>query len=92
MIKERLVLHNVHHMFNILFVFAALPYGDDNNDIYSNDDYEDAASASNGGNMGADNEAVITKLPHFVTTGQNMLVNEKSTIKLPCIVDRLGKL
>ena len=28
---------------------AALPYGDDNNDIYSNIDYEDAASSDGGG-------------------------------------------
>ena len=34
---------------------AALPYGDDNNDIYSNIDYEDAASSDGGG--GRENSA-----------------------------------
>merc|ERR1712051_191532 len=28
-------------------------------------------------------------MPHFVTSSQNMLVNEGSTIKLPCLVNRL---
>ena len=36
-------------------------------------------------------EEVIVKMPYFQTSGQNMLVNEGSTIKLPCIVNRLGK-
>merc|ERR1712038_1636492 len=34
-------------------------------------------------------EEVIVKMPYFQTSGQNMLVNEGSTIKLPCIVNRL---
>ena len=67
-----------------------MPYGDDNNDIYSNDDYEDVASSANGDSMQG-SEQVIHTLPKFVTTGQNMLVNEGSTIKLPCKVNRLGK-
>ena len=37
-------------------------------------------------------EEVIVKMPYFQTSGQNMLVNEGSTIKLPCIVNRLGKM
>lgn len=35
-------------------------------------------------------ERVIHTMPTFKTTGQSMLVNEGSTIKLPCIVNRLG--
>ena len=69
---------------------TGLPYGDDNNDIYSNDDYEDVAQSGNGDSM-TGGEQVIHTLPHFITTGQNMLVNEGSTIKLPCLVNRLGK-
>lgn len=60
------------------------PYGDDNNDIYSNDEYEDVTTDENGGE-----ERVIHTLPKFQTTGQNMLVNEGATIKLPCLVNRL---
>ena len=71
--------------------FSGLPYGDDNNDIYSNDDYEDVASTSTG-REAEDGEEVIHTLPHFEVAGQSMLVNEGSTIKLPCIVNRLGKM
>jgi hypothetical protein len=68
------------------------PYGDDNNDLYANDDYEeletsDAASTSSNGGA----EHVIHVLPKFVTTPQNVMVNEGATIKLPCLVNRLGK-
>lgn len=66
-----------------------LPYGDDNNDIYSNDDYEDVQVSTSNGDAIQPGEAIIHTLPHFVTTGQNMLVNEGSTIKLPCNVNRL---
>lgn len=74
-------------VFTVALV-QALPYGDDNNDIYSNDDYEDVASPGNGDSM-TEGESVIVKMPHFVTSSQNMLVNEGSTIKLPCLVNRL---
>ena len=73
----------------MLVSFPALPYGDDNNDIYSNDDYEDVAAPANSESI-QDGESVIIKMPHFVTTGENMLVNEGSTIKLPCKVNKLG--
>ena len=49
-----------------------------------------AGSSTNGGEMDR-GEEVIVKMPYFQTSGQNMLVNEGSTIKLPCIVNRLGK-
>ena len=75
-----------------MLAFTALPYGDDNNDIYSNDDYEDVASSANSDSMqpGVEEKEMI-QMPHFVTSGNNMLVNEGSTIKLPCQVNRLGK-
>ena len=78
-------------MYTMNQSFSGLPYGDDNNDIYSNDDYEDVASTSTG-REAEDGEEVIHTLPHFETAGQSMLVNEGSTIKLPCIVNRLGKM
>ena len=71
------------------FLLPALPYGDDNNDIYSNDDYEDVASTSN--EMTEGNEQVIHRLPTFTSVGETMLVNEGSTIRLPCFVNNLGK-
>ncbi len=67
-----------------------MPYGDDNNDIYSNDDYEDdsqSSSASSGYNA----ETVIHTIPKFVSEPRRDLVNEGGTIRLPCVVDRLGK-
>jgi len=75
-------------VFIILLVSSckALPYGDDNNDIYSNDDYEDVASASNEETVG---EQVIHRLPTFTSVGEQLLVNEGSTIRMPCIVNRL---
>jgi len=61
------------------------PYGDDNNDLYNNEDYTDPS------NPPADDPAdePIYKLPKFVTKPQNLMVNEGSTIRLPCVVDRL---
>jgi hypothetical protein len=73
----------------LLHLNQGLPYGDDNNDIYSNDDYEDVATSSSNGSEMDHGEEVIVKMPYFQTSGQNMLVNEGSTIKLPCIVNRL---
>ena len=70
-----------------LFV-TALPYGDDNNDIYSNDDYEDASDPSN--DRGSEN--VIYRIPKFTSEPVNEMVNEGGTIRLPCIVDKLGKI
>ena len=66
--------------------FSGLPYGDDNNDIYSNDDYEDGNDSGRSGS-----ESVIHTIPQFVSESQSDLVNEGSTIRLPCLVDRLGK-
>jgi len=62
---------------------AALPYGDDNNDLYTNDDYEDD------GQSRADN--VIHAIPRFAGEGETLLVNEGSVVRLPCVVDRLGE-
>jgi len=68
------------------------PYGDDNNDLYSNDEYEDADEGGEGGGGGGDDNAeenAIAFLPKFVTRQQNLMVNEGGTIRLPCVVDRL---
>ena len=76
----------------INFIFfspvSGKPYGDDNNDLYANDDYEEVENADQGTNGP---EHVIHVLPKFVTTPQNIMVNEGATIKLPCLVNRLGK-
>ena len=73
-------------LINSIF-FTGKPYGDDNNDLYNNEDYTDPS------NPPADDPAdePIYKLPKFVTKPQNLMVNEGSTIRLPCVVDRLGK-
>ena len=63
------------------------PYGDDNNDLYSNVEYEDV----DGGEDVNEEENVIMVLPKFQTESQNLMVNEGGIIRLPCIVNRLGK-
>ena len=64
-----------------MFHFSGKPYGDDNNDLYNNEDYTDPS------NPPADDPAdePIYKLPKFVTKSQNLMVNEGSTIRLPCV-------
>ena len=69
------------------FLFSGKPYGDDNNDLYSNDDYEDL----DGGEGYGEEEKVIVVLPKFKTKPQNMMVNEGGTIRLPCLVDNISK-
>ena len=67
----------------------ALPYGDDNNDIYSNIDYEDSASSDGGRDNSAEKE--ISRIPTFTSEPLREMVNEGGTIRLPCFVDKLGK-
>jgi len=91
---KRFLKKNISQIKLILFFFSCIPvsgkpYGDDNNDVYANDDYEDADTTQEGGANGA--EHVIHVLPKFVTTPQNVMVNEGATIKLPCLVNRLGQ-
>ena len=61
-------------------LFLGKPYGDDNNDLYNNEDYQE----------GQDDQVIYT-LPQFITKPQNFMVNEGATIRLPCVLDRLGK-
>jgi len=83
---------DIKMFFKSLIVVALLalsvkgkPYGDDNNDLYSNDDYEDL----DGGDGYGEEEKVIVVLPKFKTKPQNMMVNEGGTIRLPCLVDNI---
>ena len=55
------------------------PYDDDNNYLYSDEDYTDLDSTDD----------PIYKLPKFVTKRKNVIVDEGSTIRLPCVVDKL---
>ena len=75
----------------LYFLILGKPYGDDNNDLYNNEDYTDPDGHGNGGQHEEPVEGPIYKLPKFVTKPQNLMVNEGSTIRLPCVVDRLGK-
>ena len=36
-------------------------------------------------------EKVVHRTPEFVSSSSNQLINEGDTIKLPCLVDKLGK-
>ena len=57
-----------------------------------NGDYEyDEYDAVNE-NYDATKEVEQTRVPEFVSTAESILINEGDTIKLECIVDKLGRL
>jgi hypothetical protein len=87
--QKYIILNQIIDLLFPCILVSGKPYGDDNNDVYANDDYEDADTTQEGGANGA--EHVIHVLPKFVTTPQNVMVNEGATIKLPCLVNRLGQ-
>ncbi|XP_059095188.1 lachesin-like isoform X2 [Tigriopus californicus] len=82
LVKEFILLVGFLSCLSTFALVSAVPYGDTNNDIYSNDDYEDDSAMSKEENQ-------IYAVPKFESTSINELVNEGGTIRLPCIVDRL---
>ena len=83
-------MRNVNVFILTQLIIVGLPYAAANNDIYSNDDYYEDNDMGEMGNGGE----VIVKTPYIQTSGQNMLVNEGSTIRLPCFVNTstMGKM
>ena len=83
---------NLH--IGTLSIFAGNPYnGEDysSDEYYSSDDYDSYSSDDDYQNEN-DHERVIHTVPEFVSKPQTDLwVNEGDTIKLPCMVDKLGK-
>ena len=55
---------------------------------YSSDDYD---SYSQDDDYLSQDEKVVHTEPIFTSDSTNQLVNEGETIKLPCLVDKLGK-
>ena len=64
-------------------------YLDDSDYSYPSDD--DYVYPSDGDDYTNEHEKVVHFTPTFTSTGTNQLVNEGDTIKLPCLVDKLGK-
>lgn len=63
-------------------------YSDDGGYSYPSDDDYVYPSDNDYAN---EHEKVVHFNPTFLSTGTNQLVNEGDTIKLPCLVDKLGK-
>ena len=68
--------------------FAGLPSVSTPDDYYSSDDYY---SYSSDDDYLSSEEKVVHTNPEFLSDSTNDWVNEGETIKLPCLVDKLGK-
>ena len=68
--------------------FAGLPSVSTPDDYYSSDDYYSYSSDDDYLNH---DEKVVHTNPTFLSDSTNDWVNEGETIKLPCLVDKLGK-
>ena len=53
-------------------------------------DYEDYYDAVHE-NYDATKEVELTNIPKFITNAKSIMVNEGDTIKLSCVVDKLGR-
>ena len=67
--------------------FAGLPSVSTPDDYYSSDDYYSYSSDDDYLNH---DEKVVHTNPTFLSDSTNDWVNEGETIKLPCLVDKLG--
>ena len=72
----------------MFFFFAGLPSVSTPDDYYSSDDYY---SYSSDDDYLSSEEKVVHTNPEFLSDSTNDWVNEGETIKLPCLVDKLGK-
>ena len=73
---------------HLCFFFAGLPSVSTPDDYYSSDDYY---SYSSDDDYLSSEEKVVHTNPEFLSDSTNDWVNEGETIKLPCLVDKLGK-
>ena len=53
------------------------------------EDYDDYDAANE--NYDATKEVELTSIPEFISTAESMMIDEGDTIKLDCIVDKLGR-
>ena len=80
-----------------LSVFLALPYAEKHADYYaddynySSDDYGNGDGDENFSNHLGENEKVIRVTPIMKSKNSDKFTNEGDLIKLPCVVDNLGK-
>lgn len=80
------VLHcNITFIIILISLLSGSPY---TSDSYEYDYPEDYSSDDDFLN---ENEKVVHTIPQFVSKPIEQMVNEGETIKLPCIVDKLGK-
>ena len=81
-------------MCNLLSIYkpcflAGNPYSDSSvGDDYYADDYDNYSADDDYLN---ENERVVHTVPEFVSKPTDVWVNEGDTIKLPCMVDKLGE-
>jgi hypothetical protein len=74
--------------------FSGLPSADVAHDRYNRDGVDEYYSDdyySSDDDYLSENEKVVHTTPVFISTSTNQLVNEGDPIKLPCLVDKLGK-
>ena len=64
-------------------------YSDDYN--YSSDDYPNGDGDDKVQNHLGDRDEVIHRIPVMMSKDSDELINEGDIIKLPCVVDTLGK-
>ena len=85
--------HFVYILTDFCGFFAGLPSGEALDDYYSADDYssDDYNYSNDNDDYLNKNEQVVLTTPTLISTSSNQLVNEGDTIKLPCLVDKLGK-
>ena len=60
-------------------------------DYYADGDYGEEGDYSSDDDYLNENERIVNTVPEFVSRQTDQLVNEGDTIKLPCLVDKLGK-
>ena len=97
--KQRPFVQNINcifiaglHLFSPLSFLTGNPYSDSSSSVgddYYADDYDNYASDDD--DYLNENERVVHTVPEFVSKQIDVWVNEGDTIKLPCLVDKLGE-
>ena len=85
------------YFFNAPFLsFSGLPYAktaDYYNDDYNysaDDEYLNGDGLDGGNGILGENERVVYATPEITSDSTDDIINEGDTIKLPCMVDKLG--
>ena len=73
-------------------MFPGLPYTDSDMKQLGDDYYNDDEYYSDTDYEGNADEQVVHTVPEFTSQTTDQMVNEGDTIKMPCFVDKLGKI